>query len=451
MSTGPTQYISGLASSLHWDQVVEQLVEVYRKQRVEPLEQRKAGFEERITLWGELRNRLSSLKAALDPFYFGDAFRAFSVDLSSNRGDPGAILSVTASRFAKEGSYRIRVLQTAQGEVKASGTGLPSSAEALGITGTLRINGVEVLLTGEESILAIADKVNQAQAGVRALVVKVAEGDYRLLLETTATGSQAAFTVLEEGLQRLGEPFSFGFQTVVQAQDAVLEVNGLEVSRPTNEIKDLIGGLTLRLFSADPSAIIRVEVKRDLEVMTSKLEALVEAYNQVASFIKDQFTYAEGEEKPLMGDFTLRGIQGRLGGLLLQKFDGLPEGKNFLAFYGVSLKGDGTLEFEGERLKAMVQEDPEAAAQFFQQMATTLRDYLQGLLDPFTGLIKAKEDSLDRQREALQRQIEHQERLLEKERDRLTKQFVALEEALGQLKNLSSWLSQQIEASFKNK
>lgn len=449
MSTqGPTQYITGLISNINWDEVVQKLMDLYREQRITPLEKKKEAVSSKISLLGELKGKLWGLKEKVEPFFWGDPFRTFSVRLNSPTVDPTKVLEASASRFASEGTYRIEVLQLAQAEVKAS-MGFSSGTDPLGVSGVLRLNGKEVLVEAGDSLFALAEKLNQAGAGVKATVFKASASEWRLVLEAQSPGSANALEIAEELLHE-GEPFSFGFETVVQAQDAELKVNGLRVTRPDNTITDLIKGVTIRLISASPGATLVLEVKKDLEGLISKLEGLVSAYNEVASFIKEQFTYSEGEEKPLMGDVGLRIIQGGLGGILLGKIEGLPDGFNFLGFFGVSLKRDGSLEFDAAKFKERLSQDPGAAEAFFSQFASRMRDYLNQLLDPYGGFLKAKGDSMERQLQGLDRQVERQEELLEKERQRLYRRFISLEEVLGKIRSLSSWLSQQIEVSFKN-
>lgn len=447
-SQGPTQYISGLISNISWDEVVEKLIEVYRKQRITPLEKGKEAVSAKISLLGELKGKLSALKDTVDPFFFGDPFRTFSVTMSSPTTDPNKVLQALASRFTSEGTYLIEVIKLAQAHVLAS-DGFLSATEALGASGTLTVNGKEIQIEEEDSLFTVADKINHAKVGVKATVLKISDSEWKLVLQSEETGSINAIEV-QEALEQAGEPFSFGFNTVVAAQDAELKVNGLSVTRSTNEISDLIKGVTLKLLSESQGAVITLEVKRDQEAVISKVEAFVKAYNEVASFLKDQFTYKQGEDKPLMADTSLRIIQANLGGLLLKKVEDVPNGYEFLGFFGVSLKKDGSLEFDPEKLKEKLSQDPEAVAAFFTKFSTSLSSYLNQLLDPYGGFLKVKGDSLNRQVEGYQRQIEAQEKLLEKEQQRLYRQFVALEGALGRIRSLSSWLAQQIKVSFKN-
>ena len=62
---------------------------------------------------------------------------------------------------------------------------------------------------------------------------------------------------------------------------------------------------------------------------------------------------------------------------------------------------------------------------------------------------RVRTDGLQNRIEDIEEQIDAMEERLEKEREVLTRQFIAMENALAQLRTLSSWLSQQIAANFR--
>jgi len=439
----PLQYISGLASSIDWSNVINQLMEVYRSQRVQPLEERRDQFQEKLSLWQELSSKLSALEDAVEAVAEGDAFAVFDVSLTSSGTEaPEGILQVTPSPSAQEGVYYLEVLQIAQAHQMASKS-FSAASDPLGLAGTITINGTEITIETTDSLYDIRSKINSSVDGVSASVLMVAQGDYRLTLSSEDTGLANQITVDDPGAL-------FDFTTTVSAQDAIINVNSIQVQRSSNTIGDLIEGLTIDLKRAAPGTTITLRVSRDMEGITEGIRDFVDAYNEVASFIRQQFTYSEGENSVLMGDLSLRGIQSNLQSRLLQTFSDFPDGWNALTFYGVSLDRNGTLGLDSSEFQAKFVEDPDTTIQFFQAVASSFKDYLESITDPYTGLIKLKTDTLQRQIEDINDQIEHQERLLEKEQERLMRQFVALEEALAQLQSLSSWLSQQIQASFNN-
>ncbi len=439
--TEPTQYISGLISSLNWDEVIEKLVEIRKKQLVNPLEKNKEALNEKLSLWKSLSEKLSSLRDSVWDFYMGYAFQNFKVLLNAQAIDPQSVIEVSTSRFAEEGFYEIEVLQLAQADLWASKV-FSSKDQALGLEGLLRINGLEIQVSADDTLETIRDKINSSEGDFKASIIKLKEDEFVLLLKGEKTGEANALNLDDpNGL--------FEFQNLIQAQDALLKVNGLTVQRPSNTINDLFKGLTIQLKRALPGTTVYLEIKKDTESLIQKIEDFVKGYNEIVSFFREQFSYQEGTIKPLMGDVTLRGIKSTLTSMILQKVD-LPEGFNALTFIGIRLQKDGSLTFEKEVFLEKFSSDPENTTLLLQKVSTNLKEYLDKLITPFAGLLSVKAGLLERQMERINEQIDRQEYLIEKEKERLRQQFLALEEALAQLKSLSNWLSRQIEVSFKN-
>jgi flagellar capping protein FliD len=67
-----------------------------------------------------------------------------------------------------------------------------------------------------------------------------------------------------------------------EASDAVFEIDGVEVTRSTNTVDDIIANVTLELKGLGQ---VRVNVVRDLEETTKNLETFVESYNKVMEWI----------------------------------------------------------------------------------------------------------------------------------------------------------------------
>ena len=86
------------------------------------------------------------------------------------------------------GTYAIQVSNLATAEQIASGQ-YGSSGTALGLSGDMVINGKDVSVASTDTLSSIAAKINDANAGVSANVLAVSGGQYRLVLQSTSTGS----------------------------------------------------------------------------------------------------------------------------------------------------------------------------------------------------------------------------------------------------------------------
>jgi flagellar hook-associated protein 2 len=122
---------------------------------------------------------------------------------------------------------------------------------------------------------------------------------------------------------------------LAEAADAVLSMDGIEVTRPRNTVDDLIPGVKLNLLKAG-DAPVDLEVGRDTESIKKQIIALTGSYNRIAADIDiltrkdeqiiDDLSYLSEEEKAaarkrlglLFGDLTLQqlksGLQQTLSG-----------------------------------------------------------------------------------------------------------------------------------------
>ncbi|WP_084460115.1 flagellar filament capping protein FliD [Aminiphilus circumscriptus] len=77
------------------------------------------------------------------------------------------------------------------------------------------------------------------------------------------------------------------------AQDAILLVDGVRVTRSSNEIDDLIGGVTLNLKG--PGKVI-LDITTDMEEAVTAIQAFVDAYNEVMEWINIRLSEESDED-----------------------------------------------------------------------------------------------------------------------------------------------------------
>ena len=88
------------------------------------------------------------------------------------------------------GTYAIKVSNLATPEQIASDN-FTSSSTALGYSGDMVINGKDISVASTDTLGSIASKINDANAGVSANVLAVSGNQYRLVLQSTSTGTSS--------------------------------------------------------------------------------------------------------------------------------------------------------------------------------------------------------------------------------------------------------------------
>jgi len=174
--------VGGLISGLNWYDVIDQLMDIEHR-RVDLLEDKKSEYQTKFSTWGTVSSKLSDFLSkvqVLNSLSTMGAMRA-----SSNDED---ILTATATSSASIGSYSIIVSALAQAH-KISSDEFNSLSETLGYSGEILINGEAVAIETTDTLSDLKDRINNADAGVKATILKVSDEAYRLILTRDETGS----------------------------------------------------------------------------------------------------------------------------------------------------------------------------------------------------------------------------------------------------------------------
>ena len=177
---------------------------------------------------------------------------------------------------------------------------------------------------------------------------------------------------------RLYDPTSRGdaapANPISVAQDAVLEIQGVRVERPTNSVDDLIDGVVLQLGSPSTRPV-EISVEPDRDSVKNSLIDFVFRYNQLITEINiltrneqaiiDEITYFTDEERDeasarlgmLQGDFTLNGMKNRLQTVMMNPYPtSAGSALTLLAQMGISTNASGASGgFDVSRLRGYLE------------------------------------------------------------------------------------------------
>jgi flagellar hook-associated protein 2 len=143
------------------------------------------------------------------------------------------------------------------------------------------------------------------------------------------------------------------------ARDARLEYSGVEIQRSSNEIDDLIPGVTLNLRRSSPEPV-EINVQPDRELAKEKVIEFIGYYNQVIRDINiytrteqaliDQIEYFNDSERETMeerlgifqGDSSLNQLRSRMQTIMMNPYDTGSDGTySLLSEIGVSTNASG--------------------------------------------------------------------------------------------------------------
>ena len=134
------------------------------------------------------------------------------------------------------------------------------------------------------------------------------------------------------------------------------------ISRSSNTIDDVIHGVTLHLHDTTDSSGEQITLTRDIEAVKEKLEAMVEDYNLVVSYIKETTGYDESTKiaGSLMGDYTVTSTRSQLRNPLISQTSGfIIDIDSFLmpGQIGLELDSDGLLSLDSNAFDEAIAEN----------------------------------------------------------------------------------------------
>ncbi|WP_108124475.1 flagellar filament capping protein FliD [Saccharospirillum mangrovi] len=341
----------GVGSGLLTSELLEDILAAEREATDLRLDRKQAEIETKITAYGELRSSLDKLQSATAALSNANTIKSSSATSSDE-----SALTATTNTTASPGSYQIAIDQVASAHTLASKS-YSSINDTVG-TGTLTfsfgttnydgggnydsfdqngdITSVSIDITSENNTLSgLRDTINKEVDGVTASLVFDGSG-YRLLLTSEQTGEETSMEITasgDAGLQSLAYNSAqnvpgTNMTETQRGQDAILRINGLEVTSADNQVDQVIQGVTLNLNQVT-TGNISLNVTRDTGEVADKMEAYVEAYNEF-KLIYDEVTKYDPDSQEagiLLGDSAVRNLYSDVRNSMSTMVTGLIGGK----------------------------------------------------------------------------------------------------------------------------
>lgn len=248
----------GLSSGVQWNDVVETTIKALEARNVTPITDRITLRNKQKEAWTKLQDLVNTLNsAALGVRRAGFGGLQATVPASASSGR--TLLTASATNDAVAGRYRVEVLQTAD-TAKVSGKTVADQSAALSLTGLFTINGKAISVDSADSLTAIRDKINTANAGVTASVVSEGGTAGRLVLTNNSSGSTEL--KIEDGAEGLGRELGFldsRSKPISSATMSAALAMGLSVSPPPASIR--VGNTTVTVdLSTESIASIAAKI-----------------------------------------------------------------------------------------------------------------------------------------------------------------------------------------------
>lgn len=461
----------GVGSGVLTSDLVDQLVAAERAPVDSRLAQKTEQTEALLSAYGKLRSAVTELRLPMRQLSAPENFSAFSAVSSSDK-IAVSVDSATASR----GAYNVEVSGLATAQALAS-RDVFADRDATSVgqgTLTLSVGDKATTLTIDsrnDTLQGLASAINESDAGVSASVIDTGRG-FQLVLSADNTGTANAVSISvsddadgtnadHQGLSRFafndGMATGAGLDETISATDAVITINGVEVTRSTNRFDDVIDGLTFEV-SDTGSSTIRIE--QDFGAVADRVQGFVDKFNDLQSTIDSLagFNGEAGVGGLLTGDSTVRGLQNQLRRVLTGVVPGLENaGVRSLADVGITTRFEtGGLAFDRATFEKQLQANPDEVTALFAEQGGGAVPSVAGIAERTVdlvsrivgagGAIESRTGSLNRDLEQIQQNQARLDARIAAYRERLVRQFSAADALISQLNSTQDFVSQQLAA-----
>lgn len=401
INTEKSQLGVGSGNILSWD-TIDKLKEADTKAMVKPLETK---IQDNLTKQKDLTaitTLLSTFKGSVSNLTGDNTYLKRDANATGSNS-----VSVSVSAGVAEQNMNLSVQQLASQDSFQSKT-FGSRTESVFDTDVsfgISIGGKDYVINADSTttLEQLAEKINEATEGkVQAKILNVGGDEpFRMIIQSAQTGEankidfysitggtngNAPHTSTDSTLKALGFYFEKASSTngskdshgndimrltlkqpdklsedekknagsqISTAQDAKFKYNGIDITRSSNTIDDLILGVNLTLNKVDKDGeTTNVNITQSTEGIMEDIKAMVESYNSLMNNINEATKY--DSETGLAGTFQgvreITSITTELNKII----NGVSKDGKSLADFGITLTKDGLLTLDSSILNDMI-------------------------------------------------------------------------------------------------
>jgi len=459
----------GAGSGVDVKALAESLVEAERAPRKERIDAKITQTEAKISGYGALKSALLDLQTAFKTV--NDA-RDFST-LKTTNSQTSAI-GITTSSSATAGTYDIAVTELAQATRRASDSLALDKTFTAGLELTFTvgttITDIEVTTNTPAGIVS-AVNAQSSTTGISAQLINTGNA-YTIVFNGTE-GEDNDFTVSSNSNE-----LTFQAAVLQSAQDAELNINGIDITSSSNTISDALEGVTLNLYTTTTGSA-RVSLTPEVSSIKANIQGLVTAYNNFAESVKvlnDRSSEVELFGGALAGDSLLQSIKSKVRSMITGDFtlyaDSVnltdPQNANINAAWQVGLSFDrnGKLQLNEDKLESAFSQYPAEVVTLFSANTNDLSEFstdsagLAGTavreIDTMlrsTSLLTEQTSNATKKIDLYKADLEKLEERMKALLERYMKQFAMMDSIVGSSNSMRESMKSSFEgmmASYKN-
>jgi len=426
-----------------------------------------------------LDNKLESANLKLKSYDFlntlMDTFQTSVAKLSDStlflgRSVNGSTDAVTVTALAGSDvqSFSLSDIITAQAEVEHSTTTIASKTTTLApnapsagqLTLSIGTDNFAIDYTSATTLEQLAAAINEkAGAKVTASILQVGTDKYELVVKSDSVGANQAISFtdsLNNGTDNDNSLLTaLGMSNIQAARDATFKYNGIAITRTTNEISDLLNGVTISL-KQDQAAGVKaaIVVSQNKTEISTEMSIFVQNYNTLVTNLGDMTAYDKeaGKVGVFNGDSFIKSISREINRVITSVDS---SGKS-LVDYGISLDRYGVMSLDTAAFDAKMSADPVSLQSFlsgstvdgvekagiFDTLYEQMKNYTgyQKSLDTYQTNLNTTLEKLTKDRTTMVTRLDNRYEIM-------SKQFQAYDAMISKLNNQFASLKQMIGES----
>jgi len=446
----------GVGSGVLTSDLIDKLREADNNVIIKPLEDKISLANQKddaYTLLSSLMTTFQSSTSSLD----GD-------NLYQSRAVTGNTDAVTVKADAGSNVQSFNITDISKAEVDVwNSSAVATTSTALTNLGagtlTISLGGTDYAIdyTATSTLDSIRDAINEKASSVMtASVLQVGTDSYELVITAKDTNKAITFSdsnttsVLPE--KNLAD--TLALTNIQPAKGATFKYNGIDIARDSNEITDLVVGVTITLNQnqsvTDNAAI---NIAQNSTSISSEIALFVNGYNSLVTNLNDMTR--SNREAGSVGIFNGESFVKSISRDLTNLITNVDTDGNSLMDYGISFDRQGVMSLDNDVFAKKFVTDPKGMETFFSGNSTTdgIFTKLNDKMTEYTGynkLLSNFSDQLASSKENLTDQYDRQKASLDNRYAILTKKFVAYDALISRLNSSFSSLEQTIAAQFAN-
>ncbi len=444
-------YVQALGAGAGFDtkKIVEALVNAERAPAEARLNSKIAENEAKISGLGQAVSILNVVKDAAQRLNDAKDFKTFAVSNSQTNA-----FGASATTSARAGSNNITVSQIAQEQRSVSNAFASAtdafSAASVTLSLTVGSGAATEIAVADASLQGTVTAINEANLGVTAELVDTGvDGDrYRIQL-IGETGASKAFSLTSSDE-------TITFASVQTASDAQLNVNGVDFTRSTNVIDDVLTGVSLTLNTVTDGAA-NLTISQDNNEARANIVDFVTIYNEAQRQLKELSN--SSLDGALAGDSIFRSLTSSLRNIVLGTSSSASGSIANLSDMGISVARSGELVVDDGKLDSALANNYADVVQMFtantdDQAASS--DAVAGLAGDINKLISnatdtdsyllTQQDTLASANSAREEELSDLADRMERVEERYNRQFLAMQQIIDQMNSTR----ESMESSFEN-